>query len=571
VDNKASNNAPIEITRHYRDIKADDFDEGFFARKSTDSYIEALASLEAVTLYAGAGVSADVGAPLNDELMPWVLLRLLGDADTDLTDVQHQHVVSALRKSYSPTYLGSIAREHERLRGDVEDPGKRSTFVHHLNTALAAGRNPGGFLARSLGAMAFSFKSAANGDVTVFTTNYDNKICEEEKKIRKYFPDLSGYSFKPCQLSSAENPTKREIPLYHLNGDLKAHEGAPSGPLVIGEADFFGRHGFDLRPQTDDHTRRSELLDSALTQTACLFVGSSLTDPDVLAKLADTKYLQLRYAFVLAPMLQLRSTEERAEALNLIAQRFLHLGIVPIIIDFPHQVPQLLIEVALRLQQGKAYKRHVRRLDDWWRAWATKFGFSRTYGKDGGKRDEELQQTWMTELAKVRSKISRKHLNLPSNLRDRDEQIQIEVWLRHPATRSLILWATSEGIWLQANTAHRCLIYEGDDFAAQSAFRQGQAVYGSIDPARGRWRYQISVPLVLHKPPWHHLPVGVVSVLSSKGPAVRDESGTIVEPGGKLSGFVESPELAERLAEFEDDIKKAVNYLLDPNSKRWRA
>lgn len=568
MDKGPSSDAPIEITEHYRGISADDFEEGFFARKSTDEYIEALASLEAVTLYAGAGVSADVGAPLNDELMPWVLLRLLSDADTDLTDAQHHHVVSALRKIYSPAYLGSIAREHERLRSDSEDPDKRSTFIHHLNTALAAGRNPGGFLARSLGALAFSFRRARTGPVKVFTTNYDDKVREEESRIRKYFPDLDGYSFKPCTLNSSADAGDHEVPLYHLNGDLRGHDTTVPAPLVIGEADFFGRFGADLRPLRDDHERRGELLDQALRRTACLFVGSSLTDPDVLAKLADTKYLQLRYAFVLAPTLRLRA-DERAEALNLVARRFLHLGIVPIIIDFPHQVPQLLIEVALRLQQGDAYKRHVDRLDTWWRAWAAKFGFNPRYGKEGGKRDLELQQIWMEELARVRDKIIKKHLKLPASQREREEQIQIEVWLRQPATRSLNLWATSEGVWLQANTAHRCSIYEGDDFPAQSAFRQGQAVYGPIDPSRGRWRYQLSVPLVLHKPPWHHLPVGVVSVLSSHPPAIRNEEGTIVKTGGKLSGFVESPDLAVRLATLEDDIKRAVNQLLDPESKRW--
>jgi len=67
------------------------------------------------------------------------------------------------------------------------------------------------------------------------------------------------------------------------------------------------------------------------------------------------------------------------------------------------------------------------------------------------------------------------------------------------------------------------------------------------------------MPLTLHEPPWHHLPVGVVSVFSTHYGSVEEG-----EDPGLLQEFVRDP---ERLSRLEDLVKGPVADLLDPRKR----
>jgi hypothetical protein len=544
----------------YQPVKVEDFAESFFHRPSTDVYIEQLASLSGVTLYTGGAVSTEVQAPLSDTLVASSLTERLRHASPELNDRQRERVVEALMHAYPPAQLGSIAREFVRQQSGVDpqdvdalEEHAQRVFEGEFRDALTAGSDTGGFLALGLGALAFSLRKAGREPVRVLTTSYDDKISQTEQQVQEYFTDLEGYGFDPRPLRSPEQADHGAIPLYRLNGHVRGN-GAPSA-LIVGEADSLTEHYRD----------RGLLIARALAESACIFIGTELTEPDVLSKLVTAPYPEglPRYAIVLPPELELESEDERAKVLNLAAQRFLHLGVVPIMIDFPHQVPQFLIEVALRLQQGEEYRNYATRLQSWWEAWAKQFGFA-TGGGAGGKRDRALQEDWMNELEKIRDVIAREHLAIPAGENGHGEQIEVEVWIRHPDERSLILWSTSDGLWLNPHTADRCYIHKGDDIPVQRAFREGTPVYGDVDPPRGGWRYQLSIPLVLRRHPWHHLPVGVVNVLSSKDPPNEDDKGNVLEPGGRLGSFPKRADFAAELAALASAAKKPINALLDP-------
>jgi hypothetical protein len=558
-----------EVSALYRPLRAEDFDKSFFHRASTDAYIEDLASLAAVTLYTGGAVSTEVQAPLSDTLVASALTERLRYASPEFNDRQRKRVVKALMHAYPPARLGSIARELVRQQSDrdpqdvdaLEEDAQR-IFVSEFQDALTAGHTTGGFLALGIGALAFSLRKAGRDPVRVLTTSYDDRISQTEGQVREYFGDLEGYRFDPRPLESPERADDDDaIPLYRLNGHVRG-DGAPT-PLIVGEADALTRH----------YQGRSDLVEQALTESACIFIGTDLDEPDVLSKLVAAPCPEglPRYAIVLPPELDLDSEGERAKVLNLAAQRFLHLGVMPILIDFPHQVPQFLIEVALRLQQGRnEYRNYATRLQTWWNAWAKQFGFAVGGRGTPGRRDLALQEAWRKELEKIRQVIVRDHLQIPGGEDGRGEQIEIEVWIRQPNERSLILWSTSDGLWLNPHTADRCYIYKGEDIPVQRAFREGTPVFGRVDPQRGEWRYQLSIPLVLRKHPWHHLPVGVVNILSSMDPPREDDDGDVVAPGGKLGGFQRRTGFAADLATLTSAAKKPINALLDPGSPHWQ-
>jgi hypothetical protein len=560
-----------EIAGRYRALSGADLQVSFFHRASTDHYIDAIAALDRVTLYTGVDVSTEVRTPLSDRLMAGTLRERL-HARTDLSEDQQTRLVGALMAVYPPSFLGSIAREfvrgHSRIdhhRAPAMEWEARAVFAQDLERSLTAGRSTGGFLALGLGALSFALRKAGRS-VQILTTNYDNRIDQDQSRIYKYFEGLRGFSFAPSALDASPDGDLAAVALYSLNGDLASHGDASSEPLIIGEADAL----------TDHNKPRSELVTRALSETSCVFVGSSLTEPDLLDKLVNTPYRYKhnpRYALVLAPKLDLERPEERelkARALELVADRYLHLGIVPIVIDFPHQVPQFLIEVALRLEQGAAYKSYPRRLDEWWAWWARHFGFGGRQAEHGGRRRREVQQIWWEELEKVRRRVITEYLGLPAAERDRDEQIQVEVWLRNPRARSLVHSASSEGMWMYANTAHRCSVHEGEEYAVQRAFREGAPIHGPIRQPRGIWRHQMSFPLVLRREPWHHLPVGVVTILSSKDASLKDEKGETVVEGGALGDFPRRDSFAKDLAAMVSEVRKPINELLDPHSRLCR-
>jgi hypothetical protein len=548
----------------YRPVKVEDFSKSFFHRSSTEAYIDELASLNGITLYTGGAISTEMHAPLSDTLVAAALKERLRHGMNELNGPQRKRVIDALMRAYPPAHLGSIAREYVREQmGDdlsevsaLEEEAQR-VFAGEFRDALYAGHDTGGFLALGIGVLAFTLRKEGRDPVRVLTTSYDDKITEAEARVKRYFRDLEDFTFAPRALEESEVAEANAVPLYRLNGHVRGGGGPDA--LIVGEADALTGH-------YEDRGRRIE---RALADTACIFVGTELTEPDVISKLVNAPYPEglPRYALILPPELDLASDEERAKVLNLAARRFLHLGVVPILIDFPHQAPQFLIEVALRLQQGKDnYRSYATRLQDWWNGWAKKFGFATGRRGVEGRRDRALQEEWMKELEKVCNTITRDHLEIAAG---DDEQIELEVWIRHPDERSLILWSTSDGLWLNSYTADRCYIHKGDDSPVQRSFREGTPVFGKVDPPRGGWRFQLSIPLVLRRHPWHHLPVGVVNILSSKDPPREDDQGKPVEGSGKLGAFSRRRDLAVDLGSLTSTIRKPINDLLDPGSSRW--
>lgn len=553
-----------ETSERYRPVKVEDFSKSFFHRASTEAYIDELASLSGVTLYTGGAISTEVHAPLSDTLVAAALKERLRHGLPELNGPQRKRVIDALMGAYPSAHLGSIAREfvREQIGADLSDVDMleeeaQRVFAGEFRDALIAGHDTGGFLALGIGLLAFTLRKAGRDPVRVLTTSYDDEITEAEARVKEYFDDLEDFSFVPRPLEQSEEVEAKSIPLYRLDGHVRGGGGLDA--LIVGEADALTGH----------YEHRGDRIERALSETACIFVGTELTEPDVLSKLVNAPYPEglPRYAVILPPDLDLDSEELRANVLNLAARRFLHLGVVPIVIDFPHQAPQFLIEVALRLQQGKdEYRSYATRLQDWWNAWAKKFGFvSRRRGAEG-RRDLQLQEEWMKALERIRHTVVRDHLEIATG---DDEQIELEVWIRHPDERSLILWSTSDGLWLNSHTADRCYIHKGDDIPVQRSFREGTPVFGKVDPQRGGWRYQLSIPLVLRRHPWHHLPVGVVNILSSKDPPREDDQGNPMEAGGKLGAFARRPDFAADLGALTSAVRKPINELLDPESARW--
>ncbi len=582
----------IDTYDYYNEPSLAELDKGFFARPSTHQYVDDIASCVgeemSVTILAGSGASPDIGDPMRSGFMERMLFDALVDAvSLPPRDISSKSLASLINRvvaasvvTYPAAYLGSAVREVvSRGGGRGELPAEREQQLRSaISKVLDAGYVPGRFLARAIATCAFAMRRAS-AKVTVLTTSFDAALIDAAAHARtpNYLPPgLAAYEFKTLQPEDSPEytVTPAQVAVAHINGST-SH---PSAPLIIGEGQVFAQHAPDDVMATRSTGWRDDLLEKRLLDSTVIIVGNTLNDPAVQAWLARTKYCQRRYALLLQTPAEATTSPERSGGEELIehyvkreivARRFLHLGVVPIIADHPHHIPQFLHEVALRIMQGENYISYYARSILWWDYWAEEFGYQEATGA-AGPRSRSLQEHWHDKpLAEAMQYLETELLKNDAEVLE--EKLVMEVWLRNPHTRELVLWARSDSLWLDSSTAHRTSLERpDDDYFTQETFETGIADGGPMDLIRGEWRYCWSLPLVLYKEPWYHTPVGVLNVLSNMTDHKWTSDGRVHNPT-RLWDLADRGDTGrrERIDEVEETLKQIVLRELDPRTSTW--
>jgi hypothetical protein len=580
---------PVDTYTYYHEIHPDELRRGFFNRGSTRDYISDIARLvdggSPITIFAGAGASPGVGEPMRSGFMERLLVESLSKSVNlsrdrisrdDLGDLIGR-IATASVLSYPSAYLGSAVREliSRTGRGDTT-PQREAQLSSAVSEVVEAGYVPGRFLSRAIAACAFAIRRA-KVDVTVLTTSFDDALLDASAHARtpEYLPPgLEAYEFairNPDHPQSAVTP--RQIEVTHINGST----GHPTSPLLIGEGEVFAQHGLDNVLTAQPMTWRDDLLSDRLRNSTALFVGNTLDDPSIQAWLAKTKYHQRRYALLLPTPTEVASPSTHSSddlyisnyvQQEIVTKRFMHLGVVPIIAEHPHHIPQFLHEVALRILQGDSYIGYHERSSLWWDYWGKDFGYQRPAGPPG-LRSTSLQTHWHDRpLLKAMQFLTNTLAETDED--DLGERFLIEVWLRNPHARELVLWARSDSLWLDSATAHRTSLQGESRLTTQKTFETGIAAGAPLRLIRGQWRYCWSVPLALYREPWYHTPVGVVNVLSN----IDDHEWTsddVVHKPTRLCGLADSGDLAhrEKVDALESNLREIILRELDPRTSTW--
>lgn len=189
-------------------------------------------------------------------------------------------------------------------------------------------------------------------------------------------------------------------------------------------------------------------------------------------------------------------------------KRLNHLGVDVIWTDFFGQIPQLLNEIALCALQAKPYRgpsadyRYGQRVTNWYREWDRKIR---------RERFVVAQDRCQRFLSDAKAQLSRA---LPTK---QGEQFKLEVWVRRkPETRKLSLWCSSEMTWRSSNSMHQGLITNNSNYVAVRAFCRGHVERGALPDGASRWKTYFSLPIILEERSWQRIPVGVISLLSTK-------------------------------------------------------
>ena len=533
-------NEPIANDR-YIALSAQELQEAFWWRQSTKTYIARLADLHHVTVYVGGDGTSDIGPPLNRELFA-TLIRNKALQISDVAPEQIDSIVTAIEANCPEQYLGSIVRELYRSRTREVSVNAETRLYYDIQGQTAAARSRGGFVARAVVLLAFTLRHHGR-TAEIISTHYDDDIFAAQENRRQYFPHLRSISLTDyLDQQPADEPLPDAVPLLRMSG---RHGDRSAQGLIVGEADFLADEHVGSPGHAPGHVSRYRLLERALTKGGVIFVGTSLGDPGVLAALATTRHLHTeRYALLLAPSglgPGALPAHEAAVALRLLAMRYLHLGVTPVIADLDHQIPQLLREVALKVDKGVGYVGYDQRMDHWWRQWAPLLGYDAA-GSRSGQPDDELLGLWQRRLQGLAATIAGP--SVLGQARGARETIRIEVWLRNHHKRCLFLWAAAPGTVPDDERVEIDLLAEGEQDVAQLAFRTGRTVHRKLEGES--WKYCVSTNMVLFETPWHRLPVGIVNVLSE-----RDD--------GALAELAND---GDALREFESELLQRVKELL---------
>lgn len=506
-----------------------DFQRGFFEEDSTLEAIERVQSSDQLTIFVGAGVSADQDIPTWSSLMRSTLQQLLVQVSSrrefGFTHVRGredefaQEVLDTSNHLLVATMIDQLCLQVSR--GDhAAALEKRNGILRELiykQNGKPRRFNAKPSLARELLELAISLKTFNPGrDLHIVTTNYDDvfrEIVRGSPQLRERLQQAEiGLKLYPAQRPTAFS--RREIPIVPIHGFIP-RRGNVSRP-VFSEPDYVW--WLHEGPYRDYVAQR---LDHGVT----LMLGTSLRDFNIISYITRTQYQHGALArFALMPAqgddaLRVLGPERYPDVVRLMDGRPANLGIKLLAPDFFGQVNQFLFETQLSASAtfgGRAYVPYMDRLADWWQGFNTSKYVSNV-----------VRESVTSDLQNLALQIHADHIF------DVDH-IKLEIWVRSDMERlrdprHYELWANSQSVWKGGSAYWKHEVRTSVDSSAPPVLTfASRATEFGRDHTRsdGRWTHFVAVPIVLTEPPHRGIPVGSV-VMRMHAPRFDD---TVITP-----------------------------------------
>lgn len=330
----------------------------------------------------------------------------------------------------------------------------------------------------------------------VATTNYD-LVLEAASTI------VTGRT--PTTVVGASYRSQQNV--LHLHGVMRPRGGI-SGDLILSERDYF--------MMQEDTAWQQEYFARRMAESSCIFVGASLTDPNLLRYLYRAPSEQAHYAIFVrqqdvslydgttTQVIELR--ERTAEA------RWRQAKIKPLHADYFSQSAQLVHEI-LHWRQTTSRRRVYRPLPKRLTTWRNKLRRTvlTTSETDFAFVQDQLHDVMSKLIGAVRADLSAAGYR-PSP----DERLGLSLWVYDPDGESLTNWASSDRVWRDPKTMEPLPIDWTSDFVSVQAFCAGSLVSRSTEQyVATRWNHVIGAPLYLESDRLGRLPVGAVTIAST--------------------------------------------------------
>lgn len=480
--------------------------DAFFDDRSTRRAIEDMASHHELTLVVGAGVSRESGLPGWSDLLNTMLQK------TARASSAFRSYEKRLRMEDQPE--GTVARALER---EAQNYAQLILGVHGLIGAASVVKSwlsqqeYEGYLEESL----YERVSGARLDVrpgrtaleiarlwsdrgperlAVITTNYDLLIESALLEI--------GIGPTNIEILTTAPPSAKEgqFQILHLHGVVPQESlidtlCIPESAVILAEDDYF--HPVkDTRPNS---TR--DFCKTLLTDTTCLFVGTSLTDPDLVAYLygsSDVDTAPRHYSLNVHQGDQPLSIDAGRPALeasrSAMAKRLEGMGVNLLNADYFCQSALFIGELRHRHPEctdEEAHSAHVRRLM-MWRDEAIAIGILPGSGAFVGFQ-RRLQGALATGVNEIQLALQ----GVPS-LYEESEILSLHLWAHDPLDGSLCFVGRSDQQFLNPQSVERHPIGMPVEKLVVEAVCSGSVLEAEApDLASSRWGSMLVVPITL--------------------------------------------------------------------------
>lgn len=456
-----------------------------FDRHEIAEFIEETSRAAPISIFAGAGTSIESGFPDWDTLVTRLLVSV-ADKEGLSGDAPDQFASWTIGRE-GLTAAAAVAQAH---LGD--------DFSRHLHCALYEQQRtpPAGQSALAIARLMESFGPTS---CNVVTTNYDLVLDDEIAKLSM-----------PGTVTPRGTRRNGRAKVTHLHGTVTPR-GRIRGEVILSDRDYF--------LMQEDTAWQQKYFAELFEGTTCIFVGTSLTDLNLLRYLHRSDTTKAHYAiFVRQQNAGLYDKSER-DVIDLrevtSEARWRNAGIHPIHADFYSQSAQLLHEVLLRHKSAKAGRRY-RSLPKRLIEWRDRLDLDvLSTASPSFKRNQEELQEFMNKLLDA----LRTDLMNAGHRPKRSERLGINLWVYDPRTESLTNWASADRIWLDPKTKEPLPIDWKSDFVSVQAFCAGSLVSRSTERyVATRWNHVIGTPLHVYSEGEGRLPVGAVTIASTLVP-----------------------------------------------------
>lgn len=450
---------------------------------AVNDLIQRFAAASEATVVVGAGASMEALLPSWPLLIERLLRRVAA---------VHPHLTSdPLREQW----IQQTLREDDLLAaGAIVEVMASDDLDKLLPEELFSPGGPGAFEPGPIAHQVASLKRCFGADMAILTTNYDDLI--ERALLAQGYPkkDIKSYVRRRHDLPPDA------VPVTHLHG-YAGRGGAPKR-LVLTE-----EHYHRMQRGTSWQERYvTERLETSL----CLFVGTSLADPNLIRYLYGYKQSGARRHA--AVFVRQSDAEEIADGVQIaredaVARRWGRCGVEAIFVDHYADAAQLLCEIGLQRAEGDRYQpfsdraaRSIRRIE--------------RQALNLGKADVEFADRQVTLSRWLRVTLQRTLRSALGTEPPEDEKLALALWLLNPDGSHLTGWAHSDRAHQDPATIEAVPVRPLSPWVAVRTVCQGVRVELDRDTEVSRWRFIRGLPLVINAP--NRLPIGCLTISSTK-------------------------------------------------------
>jgi len=447
-----------------------------------DDLIDRFANAGEVTLIVGAGASMEASLPSWSTLIERLLRRIAADHPLLSTpELKEEWIASTLRHE-DLLAAGAIV--------EVLAPAGLPTL---LPEELFGEDGPAAYEPGPIGREVANLRARFGRRLTILTTNYDDLI---ERALL-----ASGIPAKNIKSYVRRTPPPPEsVAVTHLHG-------------------YAGRVGKPRRiVLTEEHYHRmqrgsswqEEYVTDRLENSVCLFIGTSLSDPNLIRYLYGYKQTSLRrHAAVFVRQAELEGAHEAVRAVReeAASKRWEGRGVSVIFVDHFADAAQLLYEIGHRLESGTTYEPvgarasvALRRIEE------TALLLAGT-DEAFGRRQVELSR-WLRDTLQ-RTLRSTLGIDAPAG-----ERLALTLWLLGRDGRTLTAWAHSDRAHQDPTTIEAVSMHPSSTWVAVRTVCQGVRVEFDRHSDISRWRFVRGLPLVIEEP--SRLPIGCLTIASTR-------------------------------------------------------